>query len=105
MDFSLNLQGKVAVITGGTGVLGSTMVKSLAKEGVKVVVLGRDRGKMDKLVEEVTADNGEILAIQCDVLDKEGLVKAREEIVEKYSTIDILINGAGGNRKTATTGP
>lgn len=98
-----NVRDKVVVITGGTGVLGSEMARSIARCGAKVVVLGRDPKKRDDVIGEIKAAQGEATGILCDVLDKNALVKARSKIVERYGTIDVLINGAGGNRKDATT--
>lgn len=98
-----NLQDKVVVITGGTGVLGSELARGLAKAGARVVVLGRDPAKRDRIVGEITQKGGTAMGILCDVLEKDSLISAREQIIEQYGTIDILINGAGGNRKNATT--
>ncbi len=100
-----NIRDKVVVITGGTGVLGSAMARSIARQGAKVVVLGRDAEKRDSVIGEIKAEQGEAIGLLCDVLDRDALLQAREEIIEHYGTIDVLINGAGGNRKNATTSP
>lgn len=99
------LKDKVVVITGGTGVLGSELSHGLGKAGAKVVVLGRDANKRDQVVNDVISQGGEALGIVCDVLDKESLVAARDQVLAQYGTVDILINGAGGNSKSATTSP
>lgn len=105
MQNLFDLTGKVAVITGGTGVLGSELSQGLASAGAKVVVIGRGAAKKDQVVADITAHGGQASGILCDVLDRENLLRARAEILDQYGTIDILINGAGGNRKSATTSP
>lgn len=103
MEHLFNIKDKVVVITGGTGVLGAAMAKGLARLGAKLVVIGRSVEKIDLLVEEVRRDQGTIVGIQADVLDKESLFRAKDAILKEYGTMDVLINGAGGNRKGATT--
>lgn len=100
-----NITGKVVVITGGTGVLGATMVEYLAQHGAKVVVLARNKEKGDKLIDKVCSNGGEAMFLVTDVNDKEILEQNKKEIIEKYKRIDILINGAGGNMPGATIGP
>ncbi|MGB4431556.1 MAG: SDR family oxidoreductase [Limnochordia bacterium] len=100
-----DLQGKVAVITGGTGVLGSELARGLAKAGAKVAVLGRDPQRRDAVVAQITEAGGEAMGIVCDVLDLEQLQAAKNEVLKRFGTVDILINGAGGNRQPATTSP
>jgi NAD(P)-dependent dehydrogenase (short-subunit alcohol dehydrogenase family) len=97
------LQDKVAVLTGGGGVLCSTMSKALAKTGVKVVVLDLLMESAQNVVGEIKSDGGEAFAVQCDVLDKASIEKAAETILDKFGRVNILINGAGGNKKEATT--
>jgi NAD(P)-dependent dehydrogenase (short-subunit alcohol dehydrogenase family) len=99
------LQDKVAVLTGGGGVLCSTMSKALALTGVKVVVLDLLKESAQNVVDEIQSDGGEAFAVQCDVLDKASIEKAAETILDKFGRVDILINGAGGNKKEATTSP
>lgn len=103
MQELFNLDGKVVVITGGTGVLGSELARGFARVGAKTVVLGRT--KADALVAEIQSEEGDALSIACDALDRNDLLQAREEILDHYGTIDVLINGVGGNRPTATTSP
>lgn len=98
-----NLKGKVAVITGGTGVLCSAMAKELARQGVQVAILGRNMQKADRIVEDIQANKGEAIAVECNVLDVESVRKAEETIREKWGSYDILINGAGGNHADAVT--
>ncbi len=94
---------KVAVITGGTGVLGGVLTKALAKEGAKVAILGRSLEKAEKLANEIIAEGGVALGISADVVNKESLVAAHKQINEQLGTIDILVNGAGGNHPSGVT--
>lgn len=100
-----SLQHKVVVITGGTGVLGQSMVKALASAGAAVVILGRRQEVGDKLAEEVKASGGKALSLKADVLDRTQLVNAREAALKAFGTIDILINAAGGNMPGAVVQP
>ncbi len=97
------LQDKVAVLTGGGGVLCSTMSKALAQTGVKVVALDLFMEAAQNVVDEIQSGGGDAYAVQCDVLDKASIEKAAETILDKFGRVDILINGAGGNKKEATT--
>ncbi len=98
-----NISGKVAVVTGGGGVLCSAISKSLAKCGAKVAVLDLFVEAAQKVVDEIKADGGEAIAVKCDVLDKKSIEMAADVILGAYQRVDILINGAGGNKKQATT--
>lgn len=100
-----NLQGRVAVITGGYGVLGASMAHSLAECGVHVAIVGRKSEKGEPLAAELSQSGAEAIFCQADVLDREALVAAREAIVAKWGHIDILINAAGGNMPGATIMP
>jgi NAD(P)-dependent dehydrogenase (short-subunit alcohol dehydrogenase family) len=100
-----NLQGKVAVVTGGTGVLGSAMSKALAKAGASVVILGRRKEAADALAEEIKKAGGVATGVSADVLNEQQLKEARKNITDQFDTIDILVNGAGGNMPGATILP
>ena len=100
-----NVSGKVVVVTGGTGVLGTSMVEYLARHKAKVVVLARNKDKGDKLINKVLSDGGEAMFLVTDVNNKEVLEKNKKDILGRYKKIDILINGAGGNMPGATIGP
>jgi NAD(P)-dependent dehydrogenase (short-subunit alcohol dehydrogenase family) len=98
-----SLKGKVAVVTGGGGVLCGTLSRALAQAGVKVAVLDILPDAAEAVVTDIEADGGVGLAVQCDVLDRESLEAASETVLERFGQVDILVNGAGGNKKQATT--
>jgi NAD(P)-dependent dehydrogenase (short-subunit alcohol dehydrogenase family) len=97
------LEGKVAAVTGGGGVLCGTMSRALGKLGVKVAVLDLFEDAAKKVVDEIVAQGGEAIAVKCDVLDKASVEAACDAVLEQWGRVDILINGAGGNKKQATT--
>lgn len=103
MDFGL--KGQVAVITGAGGVICGVMGKELAKQGVKVALLDIMKENAQRVADEIIAAGGEAIAVKVDVLDPASLEEARQAVVAAFGTVDILINGAGGNKKAATTGP
>ena len=105
MELSLkpDLTGKVAVITGGGGVLCREFAKALALCGAKVAVLNRTLSKAEDVAAEIKAMGGEAAAVQIDVTNKESVEKAHQEVLDIYGPCDILINGAGGNHPRATT--
>ncbi|MEN2398917.1 SDR family oxidoreductase [Flavobacterium sp. MC2016-06] len=105
MDSIFNLKGKIALITGGAGVLGSNMANVLAKQGVVVGIVSQSIDKASKTVETIENNGGKAFAVQANVLNKEELEKAKDLIVEKYGRLDILINAAGGNMPGATISP
>ncbi len=100
-----NLKGRVAVITGGSGVLCSEMARELARQGVKVAILNRTVEKGQKIVDSIEENGGTAFAVTADVLDRTSLELAKEEVVKKYGRVDLLINGAGGNHSDAITDP
>ena len=97
------LTGKVAVVTGGAGVLCREFAKALALCGAKVAILNRTVSKAEAVCEEIRALGGEAAAVQVDVTNKESVKKAHEEVLKIYGPCDILINGAGGNNARANT--
>lgn len=98
-----SLKNKVAVVTGGGGVLCSGFSKALAKQGVKVAVLDLNEEAAQKVADEIIADGGTAIAVGCNVLDAESMKQARDIVAEKLGTCDILLNGAGGNNPKGTT--
>ncbi|MBZ0303907.1 MAG: SDR family oxidoreductase [Anaerolineae bacterium] len=105
MTYSIDLTGKVAVVTGGSGVLGTSFCQGLAQAGASVVVMGTTLEKAQKAVESITASGGTALALAANVLDKAALEAAYEAIIAEYGTVDILLNCAGGNKPEAMTAP
>ena len=97
------LKGRVAVITGGGGVLCSGFAKDLAALGVKVAVLDLREDAAQTVVDEITAAGGTALAVGCNVLEAESLEAARAKVTAELGVCDILINGAGGNSPLGTT--
>jgi NAD(P)-dependent dehydrogenase (short-subunit alcohol dehydrogenase family) len=105
MEKLFDLTGKAVVITGAGGVLCGEMAKALAKAGAKVAVLDLLEAAAKKVADEIKSEGGTAIAVKCSVLEKDTLEAARGKIVAAFGKIDILINGAGGNKKDATTSP
>jgi NAD(P)-dependent dehydrogenase (short-subunit alcohol dehydrogenase family) len=100
----LNIKNKVAVITGGAGVICSVMAKSLAAHGVRTVILDLNKDAATRVANEIEKEyKTSSLGLSASVLDKSSLETVKKEIHEKFGPIDILINGAGGNSPSATT--
>jgi len=97
----LDLKGKVAVVTGGGGVLGGSIAKSLVENGLKVAILDIRQEQLDKRIAEL-GSKGTVKGFICNVLKKESLEQARENILAEWGSIDLLINAAGGNLPGAT---
>jgi NAD(P)-dependent dehydrogenase (short-subunit alcohol dehydrogenase family) len=100
-----DLQGKTAIVTGGTGVLGSAMARGLADARVNVVILGRRKDAGDEVVDSIQTTGGKALFIQADVLSESDLSVAREKVINTFGSIDILVNAAGGNMAGAVIAP
>jgi NAD(P)-dependent dehydrogenase (short-subunit alcohol dehydrogenase family) len=99
-----DLKDKVCIITGGAGVLGSSMAGALCATGVKTVILDRDREASESLAERLGREYGTAtMGLEGNVLDNLSLQQAKEEILSQFGKIDFLINGAGGNSPRATT--
>jgi NAD(P)-dependent dehydrogenase (short-subunit alcohol dehydrogenase family) len=105
MDGLFNLKDEVIVITGAGGILCGTMAKALAKAGAKIAVLDLLEDAANKIAGEINSSGGSAVAVKCNVLEKDTLEAAREKVVSEFGKVDILINGAGGNKKEATTSP
>lgn len=98
-----NLKDRVAVVTGAGGVLCSGFSKDLAAQGVKVALLDINASAAEKAAEEIRSDGGTAIAVACNVLDPESLKAARDTVNAQLGTVDILLNGAGGNNPKGTT--
>ena len=83
----------------------ATMAVALAKAGAKIAVLDLMEAAANKVAEQIKAAKGNAIAIKCNVLDKKSLESAKDKVISKFGKIDVLINGAGGNKKDATTSP
>ena len=105
MENLFDVQDKVILLTGGCGILASSMARYFAAKGAKIVVLDRLEDKGNELVAELKAKGGEAAFFYCDVLKKEVLEKCREDILALYGRIDVLVNAAGGNQAGATIAP
>ncbi|MEA3344984.1 MAG: SDR family oxidoreductase [Chloroflexota bacterium] len=99
------VEGKVIVLTGGAGVLCSCMARGLGRAGAKPVILDISQEAIDRLMADLKAEGVEALGLRTDVLKKGGIEAAAEKAMDTFGRVDVLINGAGGNRPEATTGP
>ena len=100
-----DLEGKVVVVTGACGVLGSAIVKYFAAQGCKVVILARSQEAGLGLRDEILREGGEACFLVSDVLNMELLQQNHRDIMERYGRIDVLMNVAGGNMPAATVPP
>ncbi len=98
-----DLTGKVITVTGGGGVLCSTLSRALASAGARLAVIDLNLAAAEAVAGDIRQQGGEALALQCDVLDKASVEAAAESIFAHFGRVDILINGAGGNKPQATT--
>ena len=103
LPLNIDLKNKVAVVTGGGGILCSSFAKAIALSGAKVAVLDLNEDAANAVAEDIVKDGGISIGIKTNVLDKESLENAKKIVNEKFGTVDILINGAGGNNPKGTT--
>mgnify|MGYP003591972554 CR=1 FL=1 len=96
MNELFDIAGKVAIVTGGSGVLGSNISRSLLEAGVKVFIIGGHQENVDKVLDEFSS-LGEVKGTACNVLDIEQVKKVKDEVLNLWGKIDILVNAAGGN--------
>jgi len=100
-----DLVNRVCVVTGGAGVIGSTLVRGLAAAGVRTAIVDLDEEKAIELASKVKAATGvDAIGVAANVLDRDSLAAARQTIRDQLGPVDLLINGAGGNSPRATTG-
>jgi len=97
MNDKFSLEGKVIVVTGGTGILGNSFVNGIADAGGTVVILGRNETAANERADAINKKGGKALAVVADVLKQDDLIAAKDKILRTYGRIDGLVNGAGGN--------
>lgn len=103
MSELFSLKGKVAIVTGGTGVLGGAIARGLAEAGAQIGILGRRAETAKEVAASIQQSTGTAaMALPADVLDREGLLAVRSQVMEQWGRIDILVNAAGGNMPAAT---
>lgn len=100
---AMNLKNKVVVITGASDGLGKQVAKDIAKEGAKVILIARTESKLISVKKEIEEEKGEVIYFVGDVSDVNKVTEISKKIMEKYGTIDILINNAGIYFEGATT--
>lgn len=107
MNDLFDIKGRVAVMTGACGVLGSTIVRYFARQGCKVVLLDLEKAREtgEGIVSEIKKDGGEAMFLSTNVLDEDTLRRNLDDILKAFGSIDILLNGAGGNMGPANVGP
>ena len=94
---SFSLHGRVAVVTGGYGVIGGTIASALARAGASIVIVGRRADAAERKVGEIEAAGGAAFAEVGDVLDEAQMRGVRDRVVAARGQVDVLINAAGGN--------
>lgn len=99
------LSQHTAVVTGGAGVLCASICKALAEAGTKVAILDLNEEAAQRLAAEIRSKGGSASSFRCNVLDKVDIETAANQVTAAFGQIDILINGAGGNKPQATTSP
>lgn len=103
MENIFDIKNKVIAITGAGGVLCGSLAKDLAKAGAKIAMLDLAKENAERIAGEINSEGGMAIALMCNVLEKDTLEAAKEKVLAEFGQIDILINGAGGNKKEATT--
>jgi len=103
LNYQTELVNQTVVVTGGAGVLCAAMCKALAAAGASVAILDLNEEAAKKLAEEIKLEGGKAEGFACNVLDKENIETVAGKVISKFGHIDILINGAGGNKPQATT--
>ncbi|MGD8778492.1 MAG: SDR family oxidoreductase [Ignavibacteria bacterium] len=104
MESLFHLNNKVAVLTGGGGILAAEMASGFLNAGAKVVLLDINEENLNKKVESLKKDGKDVIGIQNNVLDEVNVKSVHQQILDKHGRIDILVNAAGGNMVGATIG-
>lgn len=97
MEQSFSLEGKVIVVTGGTGILGNSFVNAIVEAGGAVGILGRNAQIANERADAINKNGGKAIALIADAMDEEQLIAAREKVIATFGKIDGLVNAAGGN--------
>ena len=105
MNELFSLEGKIVVLTGGSGVLGKSIARHFATEGAKVMVIARNKERGEALVEEISSEGGCARFFQGDVTKLEEMQGIYEQVIQDFKRVDVLINAAGGNMSGATIAP
>lgn len=100
---SKSLEGKVAVVTGGGGILCSNFARAMGRLKMQVAVLDLSLEKAEAVAAQIRSEGGAAIALRCDVLDKESITAASEEVRIQLGSCDVLLNGAGGNHPRGNT--
>jgi len=103
LPFSIDLKGKVAVVTGAGGVLCSMFAEALSKTGAKIALLDLNEDAAKVVADKIVSEGGVAKAYKCNVLDKKSIEEVHAKVIADLGSCDILINGAGGNNPKATT--
>ncbi len=105
MEANFSLKGKVIVVTGGTGIIGYSFIKSIVSAGGIVGILGRNEKIAHQRVQEIQDKGGSAIALLADVTNEAQLLLARDKIIDAFGRIDGLVNAAGGNIPDAVVQP
>ena len=97
MNEQFSIAGKVAVVTGGSGVLGSNIAEGFLRAGAKVIIIGAHQDRVDAALERLRTVSSEVAGTVCNVLDIKSLQAVKEQVLSQWGRIDILVNAAGGN--------
>lgn len=103
VPFTVDLKDKVALVTGGGGVLCSAMARALAACGAKVAVADLKTEAAEAVAASICREGGTAIGVTCNVLEKDSLAAANQRVKKELGPVDILINGAGGNHPKGTT--
>ena len=97
MNDIFSIAGKVAVITGGSGVLGSNIARGFLRAGAKVLIIGAHQESVDSALVNLKSKGRDVCGTVCDVLDIDHLLEVKDMLLERWGRVDILVNAAGGN--------
>ena len=105
IDTLFSVKDRVVAITGAAGVIYGCLGKALAENGAKVALLDIMMDKANEVASEIKQAGGDAIAVECNVLEPDSIQAALDKILETYGTVDVLVNGAGGNKKEACVPP